>query len=180
MVKHMSKTFRNILIATAQVSIAAVATINGAQAQSAHAPMENFGMPGHHFGDMHKPDPAKVQAMFDKHMSRLKIVLQLMPNQESDWAAFNSAMSPPSTSPTLPKPDELEKLTTPERIDRLAALRGQRTNLMDKRSDATKKFYAALTPSQRKVFDIETLRYFQPKRRLEWLRQLFEQNNQPK
>ena len=180
MVTHMSKTFRKTLVATALVSLATVATIGGVQAQTAREPMEVFGTSGHHFAEMHHADPAKVQAMYDKHMSRLKITLQLTPNQESDWTAFNSAMTPPAARPTHPSSDELEKLTTPERIDRLNALRAQRTSLLDKRAEATKRFYATLTPSQRKVFDLETLKYFQPKRGMEWLHHMFERNSQPK
>ena len=171
----MNKTFQKTLVATALVCMGALA-----QAQSPRGPQDAMGMPGPHFGQMHRPDPAKVQAMFDKHMARLKTVLQLTPNQESDWAAFNSAMTPPASRPARPSREELEKLTTPERIDRLNALRVQHASLLDKRGEASKKFYATLTPSQRKVFDLETLKYLLPKQRMQWLHQLMQREHPPR
>jgi hypothetical protein len=50
-------------------------------------------------------------------------------------------------------------LTTPERIDRMIAMRAQRNAEMDKRFEATKTFYATLTADQKKVFDAESLRF---------------------
>ncbi len=73
--------------------------------------------------------------------------------------------------PTPPDPQEFEKLTTPERIDRLNVLRAQHAGLLDKRAEAAKRFYATLTPSQRKVFDLETLKYVQPRDKMRWLHQ---------
>jgi Spy/CpxP family protein refolding chaperone len=60
----------------------------------------------------------------------------------------------------MQRPDRAEfaRLTTPERIDRMRAMRSERIAEMDKRGDATKTFYASLTPEQKKVFDQETLR----------------------
>jgi hypothetical protein len=47
----------------------------------------------------------------------------------------------------------MQKLTTPERIDRMRAQRAQRDAAMDARSDAVKAFYAQLQPEQQKTFD---------------------------
>lgn len=48
----------------------------------------------------------------------------------------------------------MAKLPTPERIDKMKALRSQHmsdmTTAMDKRGEATKALYAALTPEQQK------------------------------
>ncbi len=59
--------------------------------------------------------------------------------------------------PQGPRPDMagMAQLTTPERIDRMRALRAQHNAEADRRDDATKTFYAALTPAQQKVFDAE-------------------------
>ena len=167
----MNGALKKTLIAATLVCAGSVAMIALAQSPNPGGPPEAFGMPERHFGPMHRPDPAKVQAMFDKRMSRLKTLLQLTPNQEGDWLAFNSAMTPPAVRPTPPNPQEFEKLTTPERIDRLNAMRAQHAGLLDKRAEAAKKFYAALTPSQRKVFDLETLKYLQPGDKMRWLHQ---------
>ena len=40
----------------------------------------------------------------------------------------------------------------------MRAMRSARAAEMDKRADATKTFYAALSPEQKKVFDAETAR----------------------
>jgi len=54
---------------------------------------------------------------------------------------------------------DMEKLSTPERIDKMRTLRAQRmtemTTAMDKRDEAVKTFYATLTADQKKVFDAE-------------------------
>ena len=54
---------------------------------------------------------------------------------------------------------EFDKLTTPERIDKMKAMRTERmaemNAQMDKRGDATKAFYAALSSEQQKTFDAE-------------------------
>jgi hypothetical protein len=52
---------------------------------------------------------------------------------------------------------EMDKLTTPERIDKMRALRQERMTTMsaemDKRGAATKAFYAVLSSEQKAVFD---------------------------
>ena len=77
---------------------------------------------------------------------------------------------PPPTQPSAEPPAddfvvlhaEMDKLTTPERIDRMHALRTEHMTAMnaamDKREDATKTFYAALNADQKKVFDAEHAR----------------------
>jgi hypothetical protein len=55
----------------------------------------------------------------------------------------------------------LAKLPTPERIDQMKTLRsqhmGEMNAAMDKRGEATKTFYATLTPEQKKTFDSATM-----------------------
>lgn len=127
-----------------------------AMRDSAAAPMD-----GHH-GKGHM-DPANMQAMMAKRQADMKARLKITPAQESAWTAFTSAMQPPAgrmggyQSPE--QHAELTKLTTPERIDKMRALRAQRSSEMnavtDKRDDATKTFYAALSPEQKAVFDAQ-------------------------
>jgi hypothetical protein len=54
---------------------------------------------------------------------------------------------------------ELEKMTTPQRIDRMRQLHAERAAAMDKRGDATKTFYAQLSPPQQKAFDELSLKF---------------------
>ena len=118
---------------------------------------------GHH-GEhkMGRHDPAKMQAQMAKHQAALKAKLKITPAQEGAWTAFTAAMQPPARMMERHTPEqraEFDKLTTPERIDKMKALRTQRMTEMnaemDKRGEATKAFYAVLSPEQQKTFDAE-------------------------
>lgn len=101
-------------------------------------------------------DPAKMQEHMQKRQAALKAQLKITAAQEAAWTTFTASMQPPAHGP---RPDKaaFEKLTTPERIDRMRAMRAERDAEMDKRADATKAFYAALTPEQQKVFDAHAM-----------------------
>lgn len=104
----------------------------------------------HQHGDRH--DPAKRMERFAARMAKVKEQLQITPAQEGFWATWVTAIQP---SATRQRPDRaaLEKLPTPQRIDQMRALRTERNALMDRRAEATKTFYAALTPAQQALFD---------------------------
>jgi protein CpxP len=101
-------------------------------------------------------DPAKMQERMAKRLGALKQKLQLSGTQEASWNSYVEALKP--TPRQRPDRAEFAKLSTPERIDRMRALRTARMAEMDKRGDATKTFYAALSADQKKVFDAETAR----------------------
>ena len=103
-------------------------------------------------------DPARMQERIAKRLTRLKETLQITAPQEGAWTAWAAAMQPPAN---WKRPDraEFERLTTPERIDRMHSLRTERMAMMDKRAEATKAFYASLSPVQKRVFDLETARH---------------------
>ena len=121
-------------------------------------------MAGHEMGHrgIGRMDPAKMQAVLDKHHAALKAQLKLTPAQEPAWTAFVASHKLPAGMKGQPAamPD-LAKLTTPERIEKMKELRAQRMGemsvAMDKHAEATKTFYAALTPEQQKVFDAQTM-----------------------
>jgi Spy/CpxP family protein refolding chaperone len=66
----------------------------------------------------------------------------------------------PSADAKWPDRAEIDKLTTPERLDKMRDLRKQRDAEMDKRDAATRTFYATLTAEQKKTFDANTGRPF--------------------
>lgn len=105
---------------------------------------------------MARHDPAKMQAHMLKRQAELKAKLKITAAQEAAWTTFTASMQPPAHGP---RPDraEFDKLSTPERIDKMRALRAERDAEMDKRGDATKAFYAALSPEQQKVFDANAM-----------------------
>ena len=115
-----------------------------------------------HGGQMGRHDPAKMEAYLARRQADMKAKLKITPAQEGAWTAFTAAMQPPADKDARPASGqraELDKLTTPQRIDKMREIRTQRmtamTALMDKRGDAAKAFYAALSPEQQKVFDAE-------------------------
>jgi Spy/CpxP family protein refolding chaperone len=116
------------------------------------------GMMGH--DGMHHWDPAKMAQLHAKHLAELKAKLKITASQEAAWTTFSDAMKPPADM-MANRPDraEMDKLPTPERIDKMRALHKEHMTAMeaamDKRAEATKTLYAALSAEQKKTFDSE-------------------------
>jgi periplasmic protein CpxP/Spy len=152
--------FAFIKTTLAQVLTASALALPGAAVWAQAAPREAPAQAGHH---MQPHDPAKMQARMEKRQSELKAKLKITPAQEPAWSAFTSAIKPPAR-PAAPPAEEraaIAKLPTPERIDKMRALRSQHmadmTARMDQVGNATKTFYGALSPEQQKVFDAEAM-----------------------
>ena len=96
-----------------------------------------------------------MQERMARHAADLKGKLQLTPEQEGAWTRYLDALKP--AAPTA-RPDraEFERLSTPERLDKLRELRRQRDAGFDRREAATRSFYAGLNATQQKVFDEQT------------------------
>ena len=77
------------------------------------------GRPG-----MHRMDPAKMEEMHAKRSAELKDKLKITAAQEANWTTFSNAMKPAARA-DKPKMDraELAKLSTPERLDKMKAMR---------------------------------------------------------
>jgi periplasmic protein CpxP/Spy len=89
-------------------------------------------------------------------LEALKVSLTLKPEQESQWTAFAASMKVHSPEQQHFAMAEMDKLTAPERIDKMTAWKAQRDAEMQKRGDATKTFYATLSDEQKKTFDQHT------------------------
>lgn len=146
----MTSFFKPLLIA-ALLAGAGLAT-------SAHA------MGGHHgeerMGQHQRMDPARMQQMMAQRQADLKAKLKITASQESAWNAYVASMQPPAGMGQRMDPqarkkmhEEMAALSTPQRIDRMNAMKAERDAMMAKRHEATKAFYAALTPEQQGVFD---------------------------
>lgn len=149
----MKQTLKNMALVAA-LGTAAIA----AMAQPMGGNDEMMGQ-----GRMGKRDPAKMEAMMAKRSDALKAQLKLTPEQEPAWNAFVAAMKPDTKGMAQhPAREELEKLSTPERIDKMRALRTQQhadmMAAMDKRDQATKTFYNTLSADQKKTFDSQHAR----------------------
>lgn len=169
-------TTLNSLILTALLTTAgASAMAQGSPATPATAPAATT-LPAPAHAAEHKMghrDPAKMQekmqARMAKHQAELKAKLKITASQEAAWTSFTAAMQPPAAMghmgqrPTAEQRAEFAKLTTPERIDKMRALHTQRmadmNAAMEKRGDATKAFYATLSPEQQKTFDAESSKH---------------------
>jgi Spy/CpxP family protein refolding chaperone len=134
--------------------------IAGVMATAGGAAFDQMGddMMGH--DGMHHRDPAKMAQMHAKHLADLKAKLKITAAQEATWATFTEAMKPPvDRMGKRPDRAEMDKLTTPERIDKMRALHKEHMAAMeaamDQRAEATKALYAALTAEQKKTFDAE-------------------------
>jgi Spy/CpxP family protein refolding chaperone len=142
------------------LALATLLAIIGASAMAQNAPTVPTAPTTQAGSRMGKHDPAKMQAMMAKRQTELKASLKITPAQEGAWTTYTAAMQPPAGMHARPTPDqraELDKLTTPQRIDKMREMRNQRTTdmsaSMNKRGDATKALYSALTPEQQKAFD---------------------------
>lgn len=135
----------------------------GAQAQ----PMGGMGMAGDgmmgpsHMGEGNTQH-AHMNQRWEARQQELKTKLKLSSTQEPAWNTFVEAMKPAARTPMAPLDREaLAKLSTPERMDKMAAFheahQAAMQSQMKQRSDATKQFYAQLTAEQQKVFDAQTL-----------------------
>lgn len=149
----MKKTFKTLVLAAALGSAGLVAM---AQPMGTHDGMMEQGRHG-------KMDAAKMETMLAQRAAALKAQLKLAPEQEPAWNSFVAAMKPDAkTMPKHPAREELDKLSTPERIDKMRTLRDQQhadmSAAMDKRDQATKTFYTTLNAEQKKTFDAQHLR----------------------
>lgn len=148
------KTLTRHLIAATLLAAAGVAAV-------AQTPPPAAGTPP---AREQRHDPAKIeqhrarmQERIAQRMGELKQKLAITSAQEAAWTTWTTALKP--TPRQRADRAEFAQLTTPERIDRMRAVRAERNAAMDKRMDATKNFYAVLNAEQKKVFDAEGLRF---------------------
>ena len=133
---------------------------------SSHGSSPANAHPGGHSA-AHGAHPHRAQMMermkagHERRLQELKLKLQLSADQEPAWTAFASAMARTSEAHHS-RPDwaQLAGLPTPERIERMKAMREQRqaqvNARMDQRAQAARSFYESLQAPQKKVFDEET------------------------
>lgn len=91
----------------------------------------------------------------ERRAERLRTTLQLQPGQESALRAYASALAPTAAqrAERRQQRDDMAQMTTPQRLDARKARMTERMAMFDRRAEATKRFYAQLTPAQQKAFD---------------------------
>jgi len=152
----MTSRFKPALLA-ALLALSGFTALAQMPMSGGHAAMMAGPGDGMHEG-MRYMDPARMQARMDRHAAALKALLKLTPAQEAAWTTFVAAHKPSADMMAM-RSDRaaLEKLTTPERLERMKAMRAQHMAAMDQRDEATRVFYATLTPEQQKVFDANVM-----------------------
>ncbi|MBT9510765.1 MAG: Spy/CpxP family protein refolding chaperone [Acidovorax sp.] len=148
----MASTFQRRFAATALLAAMALPVLAQQPPAAPPAASPKAAPEGRH--ERRHGDHAQHHA---RHLAELKAQLKLTAAQEPAWTAFTTALQPGERPARLDHQD-MDKLTTPERIDRMRALRAQHAAEADRRGEATKAFYAALTPEQQKTFDAKAQR----------------------
>lgn len=147
----MKQSFRMLASLAAVSAAACVSSVALAQEPPAGPPPPAPGMdPGMDHGAwearMHERAEARAKALRD--------VLNLRPDQEAAFQALQAAMKPPeSMRDHRGDQAEMAGLTTPDRLDRMAARMNERQAAFQRRATAIKQFYAVLSPAQQHAFD---------------------------
>lgn len=90
----------------------------------------------------------------ERRAEHLRAVLQLRPDQETALRTFLQSSGPKGDREGMRgKRGEMANMTTPQRLDQMAARMKQRQARFEQRAAATKRFYAQLSPAQQKAFD---------------------------
>lgn len=162
---------RSLIVTAILAGIVGVSATAIAQGMGQHQGMDPQ-MHGHQMGQRgHGPQAGgdakqweerraqRMEQMQKRHaeqQAQLKSALKITASQEAAWNAYvaGTAPNPPANAPGMARED-WSKLTTPQRLEKMQALRAERDSAMSKRIDAVKTFYAALTPEQQKVFDTQ-------------------------
>ena len=140
------------------LSTAALTLLTGYAGAQTSPPTKDAAKPAMHAE--HDKEGEHLARRMQRHLQQLKTDLNLSAEQEPAWVALANAMTPPARPP---RPDhaELDKLSMPERMDKIKQMMAQQHELhmaeIDKRVAAVKSFYAVLTPEQKKTFDAKAM-----------------------
>jgi hypothetical protein len=96
----------------------------------------------------------RQQAMAER-AHHLHDILNLRPDQDAALNAMLEALAPAGHRDEMKHegPQAMEGLTTPQRLDQMAARMAEHDAAFQRRSTAIKQFYAALSPEQQRAFD---------------------------
>jgi Spy/CpxP family protein refolding chaperone len=144
----MRSTFRTlaslaVLGAAASIPAAGFAqTPPGGDPPAAARPHEPWA------GHDHQRAEARARALHD--------ILNIRPDQDAAFQAFIAAMRPPEGDDGMRgrhDMGEMEPMTTPQRLDRIAARMAEHQARFQRRAEAIRRFYAALSPEQQRALD---------------------------
>ena len=95
----------------------------------------------------------------DQGFNQLHRALNLTPQQEDGWRAFQQSytMDPAVMARQRDAANAMARMSAPQRIDQTISMMREDLDGMQRRGAALKTFYATLSPQQQRVFDRETL-----------------------
>lgn len=120
---------------------------------AAYAGKPDCGPKGTSFGE-HGKSGERMRERMEKHQAALHDQLNLNANQETAWKAY-VARTRLDGPPSRPDRAEFDKLPAPERMEKMLGFMQERQKKLVDQVEATKAFYAVLTPEQKKIFDDE-------------------------
>ena len=104
-----------------------------------------------------------MQEMMDAHAKRLHDILNLRPDQDAALKTMLTTMKPMHDHDGMKNggmklegrdgPEGMARLTTPERLDKMAARMAEHQAAFQQHAAAIKQFYAVLSPEQQRAFD---------------------------
>lgn len=150
------KLFTTTLLATATTLALLAGGTALAQMQHKDAAAQH-GQMSQHRGEHRAENRTEHRAAHRaERQQQLKAALKLNPAQEGAWAKYVQAQQRPQhTSP--PDRQAWAQLSTPQRLDKMQAMKSVRDAHMAHMIEATRGLYAALDPEQQKVFDSQAL-----------------------
>ena len=154
------------MLATALVGVSATAMVQASALQptttAQAAPTVKPAAPTAEQRDQKRAERmARMQQKMAERQAAFKAELKLTPEQEPAWNAFIARTQPQAHPARQGNREDWSKLTTPQRLDKMQALKVERDAAMAKRVDAIKSFYASLNADQQKVFDAKPMSGFQ-------------------
>lgn len=95
----------------------------------------------------------KMTERMEQRQKALHDALKLTPDQEPAWNTYAAKFKAPMAGAEWPDRAAMEKLTMPERMEKMNELARQHLKAAEERTAATKAFYNGLSAEQKKVFD---------------------------
>jgi periplasmic protein CpxP/Spy len=151
--RNMNRFKKNVLVGMTVLSIGLGAGMGSAAFAAPDSQPQASG-PQEKPARMHKHDPVKFKERMEKRQAELHDKLKLTGNQETAWKTFTASITP-AVAEHAKRPDraEWDKLSAPERMEKMLERSKQRQDAMASRLTAVKKFYAQLNPTQQQIFN---------------------------
>ena len=152
--KSLPRLFNQRVMALAILAAGGALSVSAyALPEAGTAKADCAGMHGKHGHKNH----AQRMEQRAQHLAALKAKLNLTSQQEAAWDAFTASRQGQmrSMADRQAMRAEMASMTTPQRVDKMLELAEVRRAKMIARAQATKTFYAQLTPAQQAVFDAE-------------------------